>query len=108
MVMKAATRRPRMPHCTASPAAEVQPWTESTVPTEHSLLGFHSVTAALEGHEQTAKLLTELQSRSRALAVVLMRDPYDADMLAPGVLGVTAYGFRKCQLDAVIARLVQG
>jgi hypothetical protein len=39
---------------------------------------------------------------------VLMRDPYDADMLTPGVLGVTAYGFRKCQLDAVIARLVQG
>jgi hypothetical protein len=29
-------------------------------------------------------------------------------MLAPGVLGVTAYGFRKCQLDAVIARLTQG
>ena len=55
-----------------------------------------------------AKLLKELQSRARTLAVVLMRDPYDADMLAPGVLGVTAYGFRKCQLDAVIARLVQG
>ena len=59
-------------------------------------------------YASNAKLLTELQSRSRALAVVLMRDPYDADMLAPGVLGVTAYGFRKCQLDAVIARLVQG
>jgi hypothetical protein len=29
-------------------------------------------------------------------------------MLEPGVLGITAYGFRKCQLDAVIARLVQG
>jgi len=26
-------------------------------------------------------------------------------LLAPGVLGVTAYGFRTCQLDAVIARL---
>src|SRR6267378_2580497 len=57
-------------------------------------------------YASNAKLLKELQSRSRALAVVLMRDPYDADMLAPGVLGVTAYGFRKCQLDAVIARLV--
>jgi beta-N-acetylhexosaminidase len=55
-----------------------------------------------------AKLLKELQSRSRALVVVLLRDPYDATMLEPGVLGVTAYGFRKCQLDAVIARLVQG
>ena len=59
-------------------------------------------------YASNAKLLKELQSRARALAVVLMRDPYDADMLAPGVLGVTAYGFRKCQLDAVIARLVQG
>jgi len=59
-------------------------------------------------YASNAKLLKEVQSKSRALAVVLMRDPYDADMLAPGVLGVTAYGFRKYQLDAVIARLVQG
>jgi len=40
-----------------------------------------------------------------ALAVVLMRDPYDAEYLAPGVLGITAYGWRRCQLDAAIARL---
>jgi hypothetical protein len=59
-------------------------------------------------YASNARLLREVQSRARALAVVLMRDPYDAAMLAPGVLGVTAYGFRKCQLDAVIARLVQG
>jgi hypothetical protein len=59
-------------------------------------------------YASNARLLEALQSRARALAVVLMRDPYDADMLAPGVLGVTAYGFRKCQLDAVIARLTQG
>jgi len=59
-------------------------------------------------YASNAKLLKELQSRARALAVVLMRDPYDADMLSPGVLGVTAFGFRKCQLDAVIARVVQG
>ena len=59
-------------------------------------------------YASNAKLLEELQSRARALAVVLLRDPYDAAMLEPGVLGVTAYGFRKCQLDAVIARLVQG
>jgi hypothetical protein len=36
---------------------------------------------------------------------VLLRDPYDAALLAPGVRGLTAYGFRKCQLDAVVARL---
>jgi beta-N-acetylhexosaminidase len=39
-------------------------------------------------------------------AVVLLRDPYDAALLPPGVLGITAYGFRRCQLDAVIARLL--
>lgn len=37
----------------------VEPWAESTVPVEHSLRGFHSVSAALEGYERTAELLTE-------------------------------------------------
>src|SRR5947208_3364226 len=50
-------------------------------------------------------LLEALEARARALSVVLLRDPYDAALLAPGILGITAYGFRKCQLDAVIARL---
>jgi len=51
-------------------------------------------------------LLDAVQARARALAVVLLRDPYDARLLAPTTLGITAYGFRKCQLDAVVARLV--
>jgi glyoxalase family protein len=38
---------------------KVQPWPESTVPAKHSIRGFHSVSAALEGYERTAKLLTE-------------------------------------------------
>ncbi|TMA59044.1 MAG: beta-N-acetylhexosaminidase [Deltaproteobacteria bacterium] len=50
-------------------------------------------------------LLESVQARARALAVVLLRDPYDAALLRPGVLGITAFGFRKCQLDAAIARL---
>src|SRR5256885_3655512 len=50
-------------------------------------------------------LLEAVEARARALAVVLLRDPYDAALLRPGVLGITAHGFRKCQLDAVIARL---
>jgi beta-N-acetylhexosaminidase len=50
-------------------------------------------------------LLDALQAGARRLAVVLLRDPYDAALLAPGVRGLTAYGFRKCQLDAVVARL---
>ena len=50
-------------------------------------------------------LLDAVQSRARALAVVLLRDPYDGSLLQTGVVGITAFGFRTCQLDAVIARL---
>lgn len=50
-------------------------------------------------------LLAAVQGRARALAVVLLRDPWDAELLGPGVMGITAYGFRRCQLDAVTARL---
>jgi beta-N-acetylhexosaminidase len=50
-------------------------------------------------------LLDAVQSRARRLAVALLRDPWDAELLAPGVLGITAYGFRRCQLEAIIARL---
>jgi beta-N-acetylhexosaminidase len=50
-------------------------------------------------------LLDAVQTRARMPAVVLLRDPYDAALLRPGVVGITAFGFRACQLDAVIARL---
>jgi beta-N-acetylhexosaminidase len=50
-------------------------------------------------------LLDALQAGARRLAVVLLRDPYDSALLAPGVRGLTAYGWRRCQLDAVVARL---
>ncbi|MBI3637003.1 MAG: hypothetical protein HY216_12465, partial [Candidatus Rokubacteria bacterium] len=53
-------------------------------------------------------LLEAVTGRAKACAVVLLRDPYDAALLPPGVLGITAYGFRRCQLDAVIARLLVG
>ena len=43
---------------------------------------------------------------SPTLSVILMRDPYDVEHLAPGVPGITAYGWRRCQLDAVLARLL--
>ena len=36
-----------------------EPWPDSPVPPEHSLGGFHSVSAALEGYERTASLLTD-------------------------------------------------
>jgi catechol 2,3-dioxygenase-like lactoylglutathione lyase family enzyme len=43
----------------SAPSDLVQPWSGSTVPAEHSLRGFHSVTAALKLVERTAQLLTE-------------------------------------------------
>ena len=39
--------------------AKIESWIDGVVPAEHSLRGFHSVSAALEGYERTAKLLTE-------------------------------------------------
>ena len=41
-------------------ASEVEEWPESSVPAEHSLRGFHSVSATLEGYERSAKLLVEV------------------------------------------------
>ncbi len=52
------------------------------------------------------RLLDRLQQVARTLSVILLRNPYDAAFLKPGVHATTAYGFRRCQLDAVIARLL--
>jgi beta-N-acetylhexosaminidase len=52
------------------------------------------------------RLLDALESGARALVVVLMRDPYDGGLLLPGTGGITAYGWRRCQVDAVLARLL--
>jgi glyoxalase family protein len=43
----------------SSPTTGLEPWSDSTVPVEHLLRGFHGVSVALEGYEQTARLLTE-------------------------------------------------
>ncbi|MBI2524361.1 MAG: beta-N-acetylhexosaminidase [Candidatus Rokubacteria bacterium] len=51
-------------------------------------------------------LLEALQQTAPALGVVLMRDPWDAEYLAPGVAAVTCYGWRACQLEACLARLL--
>lgn len=39
--------------------APVEPWSGSSISPEHALRGFHSVAAALEGYERTARLLTD-------------------------------------------------
>jgi glyoxalase family protein len=38
---------------------QVDLWPDSHVPAEHAVRGFHSVSAALEGYERTARLFTE-------------------------------------------------
>jgi glyoxalase family protein len=43
----------------SSSHGEIEPWTNGPVPAEHAARGFHSVSAALEGYERTARLLTE-------------------------------------------------
>src|SRR5262249_27539486 len=43
----------------SSSGAHIEPWPGSPVPAEHVVHGFHSVSAALEGYERTARLLTE-------------------------------------------------
>jgi hypothetical protein len=57
-------------------------------------------------HPSNRALLEALQRSAARLAVVLMRDPYDAEYLAPGVVGITAYGWRHCQIEAALARLL--
>src|SRR5262249_26640849 len=44
---------------TSSSRAHIEMWPESPVPAEHAVHGFHSVSAALEGYERTARLLTD-------------------------------------------------
>jgi glyoxalase family protein len=40
-------------------SAAVVPWSESPVPAEHAIRGFHSVSATLQNSEKTTKLITE-------------------------------------------------
>ena len=57
-------------------------------------------------YKSNKMLLEAVQAGAKKLGVVLMRDPWDAEFLAPGVAALTAYGWRRSQLDAVMARLL--
>jgi beta-N-acetylhexosaminidase len=50
-------------------------------------------------------LLERVQAAARSLAVVLLRDPWDQELVRNGALCLTAYGWRICQLEAVIEYL---
>src|SRR5678816_2701967 len=50
----------------SSSHGQVDSWPDSHVPAEHAVRGFHSVSAALEGYERTARLFTCLLYTSDA------------------------------------------
>jgi beta-glucosidase-like glycosyl hydrolase len=49
--------------------------------------------------------LKHVQSRSKNVIVLLMRNPWDRTYLKPGTTALTAYGFRNCQIDALLEAL---
>jgi beta-N-acetylhexosaminidase len=51
------------------------------------------------------QLMEALQEAARALVVVLLRDPYDADYLKKGVACLTDFGWRACQLRAALEKM---
>ncbi len=51
------------------------------------------------------QLLDELQKSFKRLSVVPLRDVYDVEYIQEGVLCVTNYGFRICDIDSVIRKL---
>jgi beta-N-acetylhexosaminidase len=50
-------------------------------------------------------LLDALQEAAAKLVVVLLRDPYDAAYVKEGAACLTGFGWRACQLRAVIAKI---
>jgi len=57
-VEAAVSARPKLREG-GSAAVTIEPWPASPAPPDHAFRGFHSVSAALEGYERTARLLTE-------------------------------------------------
>ena len=51
------------------------------------------------------KLLDAIQAAAKELVVDLLRDPYDAAWLKPGVAGLTDFGWRACQIKAAIEKM---
>lgn len=52
----------------------------------------------------TRSLLESAQQTAKRLVVVLLRDVYDVEFVRPGTLCLTNYGFRVCDLDAVLRK----
>jgi len=48
------------------------------------------------------RVLETVQSRAGFSVIVPLRDPYDMDFVKPRATAVTAWGFRRCQIEAVL------
>jgi hypothetical protein len=57
-------------------------------------------------HKGCKALLDALQASAKKLVFVLLRDPYDEEFAKPSNAVVTAFGFRLCQLEACIDKIV--
>jgi beta-N-acetylhexosaminidase len=82
-------------------AAEIEECAQGAASSEATILFLYDAHL----YPSNRALLEALQARARRLAVVLLRDPYDAALLGRGVYGITAFGWRRCQLDAAVAQL---
>lgn len=51
------------------------------------------------------KILENTQKQSKACVAILLRDFFDQRFILPETASATAYGFRKCQIDAVLKKL---
>jgi hypothetical protein len=54
------------------------------------------------------QLLDIVQNKGKEAVIVLLRDPYDAEYVKDGTLCLTDFGWRACQIRAVIERLCRG
>jgi beta-N-acetylhexosaminidase len=54
------------------------------------------------------KLLEAIQAATPKLVVDLLRDPYDAALIQPGVACLTDFGWRACQIKAAIEKICSG
>jgi len=56
-------------------------------------------------HAGTKNLLEQVQASANRLAVILLRDVYDAEFVRDNVLCMTNYGFRVCDIEAVVRKM---
>jgi beta-N-acetylhexosaminidase len=56
-------------------------------------------------YESEKQLLEAVQAASKKAVVVFLRDVYDANFVKDGVLCLTNYGFRVCDIEAVLRKL---